>query len=98
MTSRTTERGQFGGADIPFAVSIEKDKLLTEIKNMKKNEFKSIEIPQTNIAAEATSAVMSAVLAFSIGLFLIFGAAVPGSSTLHNVAHDGRHAFTVPCH
>jgi cobalt transporter subunit CbtB len=76
----------------------EKVKLLTEIENMKNNEFKTIEVPQTNAAAETASVVMSAVLAFSIGIFLVFGAALANSSTLHNAAHDGRHAFTVPCH
>jgi cobalt transporter subunit CbtB len=64
---------------------------------MKNNKFKTIEVSQTD-AAETASVVMSAVLAFSIGTFLVFGAALANSSTLHNAAHDGRHAFTVPCH
>jgi cobalt transporter subunit CbtB len=65
---------------------------------MKKNKAKAIEFTQSNAVSEATSIVMPAVLAFSVGLFLVFGAALANSSTLHSAAHDGRHAFTVPCH
>ena len=72
--------------------------LLSEIYNMTKIKTEALEVSQTEAVAEESSVVMSAVLAFSIGLFLVFGAALTNSSTLHNAAHDGRHAFTVPCH
>jgi len=65
---------------------------------MTKIKTKALEVSQIEAVAEATSVMMPAVLAFSIGLFLVFGAALANSSTLHNAAHDGRHAFTVPCH
>ena len=79
-------------------MNVERTNLLTEIENMKKNKTKAIEFTQSNAVSAATSVVMPAVLAFSVGLFLVFGAALANSSTLHNAAHDGRHAFTVPCH
>ena len=65
---------------------------------MTKIKTEALEVSQTEAVAEESSVVMSAVLAFSIGLFLVFGAALANSSTLHNAAHDGRQAFTVPCH
>ena len=42
--------------------------------------------------------VAAAALAALLGAFLIFGAGFSHSDTLHNAAHDGRHAFSFPCH
>lgn len=33
-----------------------------------------------------------------LGGLLLFGAGFAQSSTLHDAAHDSRHAFTFPCH
>jgi len=41
------------------------------------------------------AAAMAAAL---LGSFLVFGAGLANSDTLHNAAHDGRHAFAFPCH
>ena len=38
-----------------------------------------------------------AALAF-LGLFLLYGVGFAQPDLLHNVAHDGRHAFAFPCH
>ena len=65
---------------------------------MTKIKTEALEVSQIATVAGSASVIMPAVLAFSIGLFLVFGAALANSSTLHNAAHDGRHAFTVPCH
>lgn len=42
--------------------------------------------------------LVSAVVAFMIGTFLILGVGFVGSATVHNAAHDNRHAFSFPCH
>ncbi len=33
-----------------------------------------------------------------LGSFLMFGVGLANSDTLHNAAHDARHAFAFPCH
>ena len=40
----------------------------------------------------------TAMAAALLGSFLVFGAGLANSDTLHNAAHDGRHAFAFPCH
>jgi len=42
--------------------------------------------------------VAPAVLALVFGAFLVLGAGFVHSTTLHNAAHDARHAFAFPCH
>ncbi|MEQ8964479.1 MAG: CbtB domain-containing protein [Azospirillaceae bacterium] len=42
--------------------------------------------------------VAAALLAAGFGLALIFGAGFAGSATIHNAAHDSRHAVSFPCH
>ena len=59
---------------------------------------KALGVPLAEAIDAGTTIVVPAVLAFSIGLFLVFGAGIANSSTRHNLAHDGQHAFTVPCH
>ncbi len=53
-------------------------------------------------AAEATGvrsqALASAVAAFLIGAFLIFGVGFVHIPAVHNAAHDTRHSFAFPCH
>lgn len=46
----------------------------------------------------ATSRLAPALFALLFGGFLILGAGFAHSSTIHNAAHDGRHALTFPCH
>ncbi len=40
----------------------------------------------------------AAMVAALLGSFLVFGVGLANSDTLHNAAHDGRHAFAFPCH
>ena len=40
----------------------------------------------------------AAVVAALIGVFVLFGVGFAQPDTLHNAAHDARHAFTFPCH
>ena len=39
-----------------------------------------------------------AVLALLVGVFLVFGTGFAHPQTIHNAAHDSRHAFAFPCH
>ena len=42
--------------------------------------------------------VGAAVVAALIGVFILFGVGLAQPDTLHNAAHDARHAFAFPCH
>jgi cobalt transporter subunit CbtB len=42
--------------------------------------------------------IAATLLALLVGSFLVYGAGLANSATLHNAAHDGRHAFAFPCH
>ncbi len=46
----------------------------------------------------AASRVGPAVLALLFGAFLVMGTGFANSTTIHNAAHDGRHALAFPCH
>ncbi len=50
------------------------------------------------IAVDATQRVAPAVLALLFGAFLFLGTGFAHSTTIHNAAHDGRHALAFPCH
>ncbi len=50
------------------------------------------------IAVDAAHRVAPAVLALLFGAFLVLGAGFAHSTTIHNAAHDGRHALAFPCH
>lgn len=46
----------------------------------------------------AASRVAPAVLAILFGAFLVLGTGFANPTTIHNAAHDGRHALAFPCH
>jgi cobalt transporter subunit CbtB len=50
------------------------------------------------IAVDAAQRLMPAVLALLFGAFLVLGTGFAHSTTIHNAAHDGRHALAFPCH
>ncbi len=52
------------------------------------------QVAQTRIAERAVPAV----LALLLGTFLLMGVGFAHSNTVHNAAHDARHAFAFPCH
>jgi cobalt transporter subunit CbtB len=39
-----------------------------------------------------------ALIAIALGLGLIYAVGLFGSTTVHNTAHDVRHAMAFPCH
>ena len=49
-------------------------------------------------ATTKTATKLPAVLALMLGIFVVMGAGFAHSSTIHNAAHDARHAFAFPCH
>lgn len=53
-------------------------------------------LANASTAAASRYAAAAAVLLF--GALLVYGAGFAGSEFLHNAAHDGRHAFALPCH
>ena len=40
----------------------------------------------------------AAAAAILIGAFMVLGVGFAHSATVHNAAHDARHAFAFPCH
>lgn len=40
----------------------------------------------------------AAVIAATLGSFMIIGIGFAQPAEIHNAAHDTRHAFTFPCH
>lgn len=46
----------------------------------------------------AGSAILPAIAAFAIGFGLIFMSGLVQAETLHDAAHDVRHATGFPCH
>lgn len=59
----------------------------------------SIEITaaQTDVAGRA-GVVLWATFAIAFGAFLVFGAGLANPSSIHDAAHDTRHALSFPCH
>lgn len=49
-------------------------------------------------AASRTQVVGGAVLAIVFGVFLLFATGFAQPASIHNAAHDTRHAFAFPCH
>lgn len=50
------------------------------------------------VSVSKTGVVTAAVAAILLGVTLIVGAGFASPGTLHNAAHDSRHAFAFPCH
>jgi cobalt transporter subunit CbtB len=46
------------------------------------------------LSARLTAAVMAALF----GVLILYGVGFAQPEALHNAAHDGRHAFSFPCH
>ncbi len=48
--------------------------------------------------ADRGARVRAALIAGLLGAFILLGTGFAGPHTLHNAAHDARHAFAFPCH
>ena len=60
--------------------------------------FKEQMKTQTQVVAERMSSKLPAVVALVFGVFVVLGAGFSNSQTVHDAAHDARHAFAFPCH
>ncbi len=60
--------------------------------------FKDNTTTQDNFAATKTAAVLPAILAMIFGIFLVFGTGFAQPTSMHNAAHNTRHANAFPCH
>lgn len=49
-------------------------------------------------AVPDTKRLLPALAAAMLGMAILFGVALAGSDTIHNAAHDTRHAAAFPCH
>jgi cobalt transporter subunit CbtB len=47
---------------------------------------------------DRTDALIAAAIAFVFGVGLVFTTGFSHPSTIHNAAHDTRHALSFPCH
>jgi cobalt transporter subunit CbtB len=54
--------------------------------------------PIVSGADKRTEALAAAAIAFVFGVGLVFTTGFAHSSTIHNAAHDTRHALSFPCH
>ncbi|GIL02896.1 MAG: cobalt transporter [Alphaproteobacteria bacterium] len=50
------------------------------------------------LAVAGSRRFTTAVFAAALGVFFVYFAAFSHSATLHNAAHDMRHAIATPCH
>lgn len=50
------------------------------------------------ILQDASSRVLPAAFALVFGVFMVWGVGFAQPAEIHNAAHDGRHAFALPCH
>ncbi len=52
-------------------------------------------LPRSQALSQAVGPAVAAIL---LGTFILFGVGFAGASTIHNAAHDTRHAVAFPCH
>ena len=58
-------------------------------------------VDQAAVDARAVSAgrnAPAALVAALLGAFILLGVGFASPATLHNAAHEARHAFAFPCH
>ena len=60
--------------------------------------MRSSTLPVAGDQARQAKAFVPAVAAMLFGLFLIYGVGFAGAHSIHEAAHDSRHAFAFPCH
>ncbi len=53
---------------------------------------------EATLGADQASRAIVVLVAASLGLFILWGAAFAQPNLLHDAAHDSRHGFAFPCH
>lgn len=53
---------------------------------------------QLEVVTAKTANKVPAIFALIFGAFVVLGTGFAHSNTIHNAAHDARHAFAFPCH
>lgn len=51
-----------------------------------------------SLSTSKTDTLKAALVAFLLGLGLVYGAGFANSESAHDAAHDSRHALSFPCH
>ena len=54
--------------------------------------------PPAAESARRAYALVPALAAAALGLFLLWGVGFAGPTVIHNAAHDARHGAAFPCH
>jgi cobalt transporter subunit CbtB len=66
------------------------------VKGLKMNI--NVKAKTVNLTDTRTSALASIIVTATLGAALLFMAGFAQSATLHDTAHDSRHAIGFPCH
>ena len=56
------------------------------------------EVKKSGLSLSLQQRAVAVVFAASLGAFMIFGIGFAQSQTIHDAAHDTRHALVFPCH
>ncbi|WP_363349288.1 CbtB-domain containing protein [Methylocystis echinoides] len=51
-----------------------------------------------SLATSRAEVLKAAFVAFVLGVGLVYGAGFANSQSVHDAAHDSRHALSFPCH
>ncbi len=52
----------------------------------------------SSVSLSLSDRITAGFIALLVGGFLVFGAGLANSATIHDTAHDVRHSFGFPCH
>ncbi len=58
----------------------------------------SVAAPRKIAATRPATGTLVAFAAMLLGSVLVYGVGFASPATIHNAAHDARHAFSFPCH
>lgn len=62
------------------------------------NDIKTSTHTGASESANRLALAMPAIFAIVFGVFMVYGVGFAHPTTIHNAAHDARHAFAFPCH
>lgn len=60
--------------------------------------MRSSTLSLTSAHVQQKKAVVPAIMALLFGIFMVYGVGFAGAQSIHDAAHDARHAFAFPCH